>query len=147
MSWSVFLLSHPWLTTTNPSYSFPLLKTSATALCGTTGMNWYLCRLCPESQGTLARWRWSHIWPPGVRSASKVHYNISATTRGCGGQVVQILPSAKYRTLFRFSHLEVLQLKSRFLNVSWHYNGIEGLANLGANSALGGSTHTHSINR
>ena len=33
----MFLLWHPWLTTTNLSYSFPLLETSATALCGTTG--------------------------------------------------------------------------------------------------------------
>ena len=34
----MFLLWHPWLTTTNLSYSFPLLETSATALCGTTGI-------------------------------------------------------------------------------------------------------------
>ena len=35
----MFLLWHPWLTTTNLSYSFPLLETSATALCGTTGIS------------------------------------------------------------------------------------------------------------
>ena len=34
----MFLLWHPWLTATNLSYSFPLLETSATALCGTTGI-------------------------------------------------------------------------------------------------------------
>ena len=34
---SVFLLCHRWLTTTNLSYRFPILETSATALCGTTG--------------------------------------------------------------------------------------------------------------
>ena len=33
----MFLLWHPWLTTTNLSYSFSLLETSATASCGTTG--------------------------------------------------------------------------------------------------------------
>ena len=36
----MFLLWHPWLTTTNLSYSFPLLETSATASCGTTGKSW-----------------------------------------------------------------------------------------------------------
>ncbi len=36
----MFLLWHPWLTTTNLSYSFPLLETSATASCGTTGICW-----------------------------------------------------------------------------------------------------------
>ena len=36
----MFWLWHLWLTTTNLFYSFPLLETSATALCGTTG-NWY----------------------------------------------------------------------------------------------------------
>ena len=30
-------LRHPWVTTTNFSYRFPILETSATALCGTTG--------------------------------------------------------------------------------------------------------------
>ena len=29
---------HPWVTTTNLSYRFPISETSATALCGTTGM-------------------------------------------------------------------------------------------------------------
>ena len=31
-------LCHPWFTTTNLSYRFPIFDTSATALCGTTGM-------------------------------------------------------------------------------------------------------------
>ena len=31
-------LCHPWFTTTNLSYRFPIFETSATALCGTTGM-------------------------------------------------------------------------------------------------------------
>ena len=31
-------LCHPWFTTTNFSYRFPILETSATALCGTTGI-------------------------------------------------------------------------------------------------------------
>ena len=33
MAW----LCQPWLTTTNPSYRFPIFETSATTLCGTTG--------------------------------------------------------------------------------------------------------------
>ena len=34
---SVGSLCHPWFTTTNLSYWFPIFETSATALCGTTG--------------------------------------------------------------------------------------------------------------
>ena len=39
---SVASLCHPWFTTTNLSYRFPIFETSATALCGTTGntLNW-----------------------------------------------------------------------------------------------------------
>ena len=47
---SVASLCHPWFTTTNFSYRFPIFETSATALCGTTGIDnsssidiyWYL---------------------------------------------------------------------------------------------------------
>ena len=41
---SVASLCHPWFTTTNLSYRFPIFETSATALCGTTGMKtlWYI---------------------------------------------------------------------------------------------------------
>ena len=35
---SVASLCHPWFTTTNLSYRFPISETSATALCGTTGI-------------------------------------------------------------------------------------------------------------
>ena len=35
---SVDSLCQPWVTTTNPSYRFPIFETSATALCGTTGI-------------------------------------------------------------------------------------------------------------
>jgi len=35
---SVDSLCHPWFTATNLSYSFPIFETSATALCGTTGI-------------------------------------------------------------------------------------------------------------
>ena len=37
-------LCHPWFTTTNLSYRFPIFETSATALCGTTGIFIYVCR-------------------------------------------------------------------------------------------------------
>ena len=33
-------LCHPWFTTTNLSYRFPIFETSATALCGTIGINY-----------------------------------------------------------------------------------------------------------
>ena len=38
----MFLLCHPWFTTTNLSYTFPIFETSATASCGSTGMSTYL---------------------------------------------------------------------------------------------------------
>ena len=34
----MFSLCHPWFTTTNLSYTFPILETSATASCGSTGI-------------------------------------------------------------------------------------------------------------
>ena len=36
---SVDSLCHPWFTTTNISYRFPIFETSATASCGTTGLS------------------------------------------------------------------------------------------------------------
>ena len=39
---SVDSLCHPWVTTTNPSCRFPIFETSATALCGTTGIYIYI---------------------------------------------------------------------------------------------------------
>ena len=45
---SVDSLCHPWVTTTNPSYGFPIFETSATALCGTTGMIW-----CTETSSQI----------------------------------------------------------------------------------------------
>ena len=40
-------LCHPWFTTTNLSYWFPIFETSATALCGTTG------KITEVSQGAV----------------------------------------------------------------------------------------------
>ena len=39
---SVDSLCHPWFTTTNLSCRFPIFETSATALCGTTGISFYV---------------------------------------------------------------------------------------------------------
>ena len=36
----MFSLCHPWFTTTNLSYTFPILETSATASCGSTGIKY-----------------------------------------------------------------------------------------------------------
>ena len=38
----MFSLCHPWFTTTNLSYTFPILETSATASCGSTGIIYFL---------------------------------------------------------------------------------------------------------
>ena len=46
-------LCHPWFATTNLSYRFPIFETSATALCGTTGIRYSLVEspcLMVESQ-------------------------------------------------------------------------------------------------
>ena len=42
---SVASLCHPWFTTTNVSYRFPIFETSATALCGTTGNCTHICNI------------------------------------------------------------------------------------------------------
>ena len=48
---SVDSLCHPWFTTTNLSYRFPIFETSATALCGTTGKDQHWNRLeAPKSK-------------------------------------------------------------------------------------------------
>ena len=51
----MFLLWHPSLTAINVSYTFPILETSATALCGTTGRvlvrKWQ--RFCDEAEHIL----------------------------------------------------------------------------------------------
>ena len=41
----MFSLCHPWFTTTNLSYTFPILETSATASCGSTGTITYFYHL------------------------------------------------------------------------------------------------------
>ena len=47
-------LCHPWFTTTNLSYRFPIFETSATALCGTTGnLSFFMTRL--EKEKVLER--------------------------------------------------------------------------------------------
>ena len=38
----MFSLCHPWFTTTNLSYTFPILETSATASCGSTGIQYWI---------------------------------------------------------------------------------------------------------
>ena len=52
---SVFLLRHRWLTTTNLSYRFPILETSATASCGTTGIQWKALSLLKKSDCVLTK--------------------------------------------------------------------------------------------
>ena len=66
---SVDSLCHPWFTTTNPSYRFPIFETSATALCGTTGtvcFSWFpqISHSAPFLQlidHETQRIRWQHL--------------------------------------------------------------------------------------
>ena len=50
---SVDSLCHPWFATTNLSYSFPILETSATALRGTTGNQ--------HAQSSHLKFDWAHV--------------------------------------------------------------------------------------
>ena len=75
----MFLLWHPSLTAINLSYTFPILETSATALCGTTGictfrsgtksliMMWWLCllfRMASLAQAWDGCWKGKQIRQP-----------------------------------------------------------------------------------
>ena len=52
----LYLSCHPCITTTHLSYSFPMFETSATALCGTTGM--------PQIfEGLLLQWSYREAQP------------------------------------------------------------------------------------
>ena len=59
---SVDSLCHPWFTTTNLSYRFPIFETSATALCGTTGIKLYL--YCVSCNDRLPLQRLALCWSP-----------------------------------------------------------------------------------
>ena len=49
------LLCHPWFTTTNLSYRSPIFETSATALCGTTGIRMIHISTISHNNYPLAR--------------------------------------------------------------------------------------------
>ena len=68
----MFLLWHPSLTAINLSYTFPILETSATALCGTTGMlcdmhmSWFSLSILMQC---MFGWRfWEHLYTSVVTS-------------------------------------------------------------------------------
>ena len=79
-------LCHPWFTTTNLSYRFPIFETSATALCGTTGIElwgigngWSFCLFLVDLVAVLApsylwiasfRTFWGRPWVYGVDSGA-----------------------------------------------------------------------------
>ena len=56
-------LCHPWFTTTNLSYRFPIFETSATALCGTTGMNHIQLEWCHMFLPSSFDWTWGRLCP------------------------------------------------------------------------------------
>ena len=58
-------LCHPWFTTTNLSYRFPIFETSATALCGTTGTLTFTAKLhqvTPLRQLVMPLLEWSILY-------------------------------------------------------------------------------------
>ena len=63
-------LCHPWFTTTNLSYRFPIFETSATALCGTTGI-WIRYSLLANDE-LNSHWLPLHIAPIPSCSRSRV---------------------------------------------------------------------------
>ena len=83
---SVDSLCHPWFTTTNLSYRFPIFETSATALCGTTRMDtyglytpkWTVKLTITDHNGSMLwvhwhkpRWwsEWCPVWCTGGKNA------------------------------------------------------------------------------
>ena len=62
-------LCHPWFTTTNLSYRFPIFETSATALCGTTGVlrvivgKSMMCILLSLEMLRIFHYIYSHVEP------------------------------------------------------------------------------------
>ena len=75
-------LCHPWFTTTNLSYRFPIFETSATALCGTTGKPWKTDPWC---------FRWYHACTP---SFSDVHLFSTGLGHVWNCADVRMLPSS-----------------------------------------------------
>ena len=68
---SVDSLCHPWFTTTNLSYRFPIFETSATALCGTTGI------IIHELQSKAAKLGVDSCYQPSIqRHHSEVTLNL-----------------------------------------------------------------------
>ena len=74
----MFLLCHRWLTTTNLSYRFPILETSA-ALCGTTDTGWWFKTNKAPNNICLKNWRCHNIlmflstkicWFPAVQRSA-----------------------------------------------------------------------------
>ena len=99
----MFLLWHPSLTAINLSYTFPILETSATALCGTTGNHtkepergtcyWlFVCRtisIIPIAD----RWSYFGNQPSQTRSENRAavwfpFYMCSAVLAGTGVQKI-----------------------------------------------------------
>ena len=70
---SVDSLCHPWFTTANLSYRFPISETSATGLCGTTGRMTWIVNICQHHQHTLP-WHAAHapLLPGTWASAARV---------------------------------------------------------------------------
>ena len=76
---SVDSLCHPWFTTNNLSYRFPIFETSATALCGTTGTH--------RSFYTQKLFTHRHFYPQKILPPSKGSRNsCQARFPGTGSQ-------------------------------------------------------------
>ena len=77
-------LCHPWVTTTNLSYRFPIFETSAAALCGTTGTAFVARPSVPE-RTTYFFWRQrklSKSAPGQLGSTGKVSLKLRLQTSG-----------------------------------------------------------------
>ena len=65
---SVDSFCHPWVTTTNPSYRFPIFETSVAALCGTTGISKVISHCLQfssntASENTSSTFMWAGKYP------------------------------------------------------------------------------------
>ncbi len=116
---SVDSLCHPWFTTTNLSYRFPIFETSATALCGTTGIHIYviyiyICNIYiyiynTSLDGLVPQWDW-FTW---YLHLSGMHISLRSSGHAIPSAVHQL------RRLDRFLGMGRMTLRPLRLLLDW----------------------------
>ena len=103
----MFLLWHPSLTAINLSYTFPILETSATALCGTTGM------YSIQKARNMYRYHW--VLTYSISSISPMSQLIARKSEKSKKCVLTILTSQVFPT----SYIKAIQMTCPFPVPNW----------------------------